>query len=394
MNMTHREKVLIGALAAAVLIYAEYTFLINGQLNSIQANTAYKGDLDARVQQLKNAGETEQNLDAQLAQVMPSTTAVMDRYFTDTTQEEIILLMNDLLADSGVSVRGINFSPPAEFTLGESTFSKVSISMDYTSSYSSLTRFMKRVWDFPKMITVDNVVMSSNGSDGLSGTMALGFTYLTGYEGIGYKDNLYQIMPDDTFFKENPFVTSAGAGDFRLNYLFTGGKEPGEAAYVPYEDIKGHWAEQEINSFGEQGLLPASQSKTFGPDAAITRGEFIIMLDRIYQWPMPENPVDLTQFSDYAALGSYENSIAKAIYKGFLGGVVVGTTDNTLRPRDPITYEEVEFIVRKLKNQPEFQWEQVEPQFNAEKGVTTQGATDKKLTMTKAEAVFLMTKIK
>lgn len=118
MNMTHREKVLIGALAAAVLIYAEYTFLINGQLNSIQANTAYKGDLDARVQQLKNAGETEQNLDAQLAQVMPSTTAVMDRYFTDTTQEEIILLMNDLLADSGVSVRGINFSPPAEFTLG------------------------------------------------------------------------------------------------------------------------------------------------------------------------------------------------------------------------------------------------------------------------------------
>lgn len=394
MKITSREKVLLGALLAVLLIYVEYTFLVSGQLNRIQADSVYKNGLDVRVEQLKNAAAAEKELDNQLQQVMPLTNAIMDKYFCSSEQEDLILLMNDLLADSGVGVRSINFSPPADMTLGEAPFKKISVTMDYTASYASLTRLMKRVWDFQKMITIDNVVMSSSGGDGLTGTMALGFTYLSGYEGIGYKDNLYQITPDDTFFKDNPFITSQGANDFRLNYIFTGGKEPGDAAYVPFDDIKGHWAEKEINAFGESGYLPSNQSKTFGPDAPMTRGEFVIMLDRIYKWPMPDKPVDLTQFTDYAALGSYENSIAKAIYKGFLGGVVVGTTDNTLRPRDPITYEEAEFIVQKLKNQPDFKWESIEPAFNSEKSISTQGAVNKKASITKAEAVFLMTKLK
>ncbi len=394
MKLTSREKALLGVLLALVILYIEYTYLLSGQFERINASSEVKKNLEIRLDMLNNAPKTETDLNGKIQQSMVAVNAVMDKYFVTTQQEELILLMNDLLTDSGVTAYGFVFGPPGEAALGDATFKTATITINFSATYENFEKLMKKIWGFQKMLVIDNISMSRDQSGMVSGNFDIVCYYLTGHEDTGYIDNLYQIIPDESFYKGNPFSPSAGANDFRINYLFMGGKEPGEVAYVPYDDIKGHWAEAIINDFGNQGYLPPTQSKTFGPDTPMTRGEFVIMLDRIYKWPMPEQTVDLKKFTDYASLGSYENSIAKAVFKGYMGGFVVGYTDNTLRPRDPMTYDEMEFIVRKLKEQPNFKWEQIATSLKAEKAIDSAGVADKKAAMSKAEAVYMMNIIK
>lgn len=394
MRLTSREKILLGILLAMVVLYLEYTYILSGQMERMALAQDQHQALQVKLEQLNKAPETEKQLNGQIEKAMAEISTVMDSYFTDTEQEELILLLNDFVANSGVDVSGIRFTAPEEMPVSELTFKKIAMTMDFDSTFESADGLLKKVWNFQKMLVLDGISLSNNDDGTLSGTADLGLYYLAGYEGTGYKDNLYQVITDEAFFKVNPFMQSAGAADYRINYIYTGGKDPGEAAYVPYTDIAGTWAEKEINAFGEKGYLMKGQATTFGPDTPMTRGEFIIMTDRIYQWPIPETPVDLTKFSDYSNLGSYENAIAKAVFKGYLGGFVVGFTDNTLRPRDPMTYEEAEFIMQKIKNDPAFKWDTAAQKLQAEKAVVSVGLTDKKALMSKAEAVYMLTHFK
>lgn len=394
MNLTQREKLLLGILAAAVVLYFEYTYLLKGQLATLAAAQSEKAAYEMKLEALNNAEVKGKALDADIAKAMEAGKVVLDKYFSTTEQEEVILLMNDLLANSGMSISKISFTDLAEVKVRDIPFRKTTLTLDYSGTYDSLFNFMKKVWNFQKQIVIANASMDGSKGEPLTGVITLDLYYLTGHEGTEYKDNLYQMLIDENFFKGNPFVVSPGAGDFRMNYVFIGGKEPGAQAYTPFADIAGHWAEKEINSFGEKGYLLKNQENTFGPDTPMTRGEFVIMLDKIYQWPVPAEPVDLTKFTDYSNLGSYENAMSKAVLKGLLGGYVVGFTDQTLRPRDPITYEEAEFIVQKIKGDASFKWEAVSAKLLEEKTVTSPGAADKKGNMTKAEAVYMMTHFK
>lgn len=394
MKLTNRERVLLGILLTVLVLYVEYTYLLRGQISSTMALASTKAELSQRLEAAQNAAASEQVLTADLEKSQTAAYSVLDKYFVTSQQEDLILLVHDLLENTGVDVSGITFASPEEAQVGNASFRKVTMTLAFSAGYGDLEKLLKKIWDYKKMIAVDNITMSRSETTVLNGTLDLGFYYLNGHEGLNYQDNLYQIMPDDSFYKADPFAVSAGASDFRVNYLYTGGKEPGDQAYVPYADIKGHWAERYINSFGESGFLPPAQGVDFGPDTPMTRGEFIVMLDRIYQWPMPDKPVDLKQFSDYSTLGSYENAIAKAVTKGFLGGYVVGFSDNTLRPRDSMTYEEMEFVIQKLKNQPDFTWNTVAEKLQSELGVISPGLSDKKGYMTKAEAVYLMATVK
>lgn len=47
------------------------------------------------------------------------------------------------------------------------------------------------------------------------------------------------------------------------------------------DDITGHWAEQEIRSAIERGLLRGYPDGTFGPDKPVTRAELAVILDRL-----------------------------------------------------------------------------------------------------------------
>lgn len=392
MNLTQREKMMLGVLLGVLLLWLEYTFVLKGQLEALAIAQDEQAVQEIKLEQLNNAEETDKKLDQAIASGMGQIALVLDKYFTTTEQEETILLIHDLLAETGVDVSQITYSEPEDVKVKGMPFRKMTAELRFSGQYEGIFSLMKKTWDFQKAIVIDPVTLSEGENGVLDGAMKLNFYYLVGNEGTGYKDNLYQMIIDESFFKGNPFTVSPGASDFRLNYIFIGGKEPGTEAYTPFADIAGHWAEKEINDFGEKGYIIKGQDANFNPDAPMTRGEFVIMLDRIYQWPVPDQPVDMSQFTDYGNLGSYENAMAKAVLKGLLGGYVVGFTDNTLRPRDPITYEEMEFIIKKIRNDEAFTWRAVGERLQTEKGVVSVGLGDLKQPMSKAETVYLMSR--
>jgi len=73
-----------------------------------------------------------------------------------------------------------------------------------------------------------------------------------------------------------------------------------------------------------------------------------------------------------------------------LGGFLKGYTDNTLKPSSPITYQEVVYIMRRIKGDDSFGWEDVAEKMNTEKGILSNGLENEEGFITKAEAVYLL----
>ncbi len=202
---------------------------------------------------------------------------------------------------------------------------------------------------------------------------------------------MYKWYIDDLFLKENPFAEVVDNG-IVVRYLYLQDDELfNYTQYFEFADLEGHWLEYEIKEFLDLGYLYLNPYLEFGPDEPITRGEFIVLMDSYYQWPIVyDDQVNLTDFRDYDDLGSLESSFAKAIHKGYLSGIVEGYTDNTLRPRDYITYEEVEFLMNKIKEIDNFKWNTVAGSIKSSKGIDKPDWATKDGTLTRAEAVYLL----
>ena len=101
-----------------------------------------------------------------------------------------------------------------------------------------------------------------------------------------------------------------------------------------YSDTKGHWAEKQIDSFTELGLV-SGHDGAFRPDASITRGELAVILDQImdYQVAAENSFTDLDQ-----------NFYTEAILKANAAGVMVGD-GGRVRPNDPITRQEAAVMI-------------------------------------------------
>lgn len=394
MTMTQREKLLVFTLLALVVLWLDYTYIIHKQLDVLALSQKELISYQQKYQTFNDAPAKIKELEKKRLELDGQSMDLLNSKFTTTQQEEIILLLTDLGDDEGFRITQVNFEPAVFVVPEDETLSVEKIMIEYEGTYEGLTVFLKRVWGFQKDIIVEDLLISTGTGEVLSGSVNLALFSFVSPSGIEYQDNLYQFLIDENFFKVNPFIHSEGEADFRINNFFTGGKSGAQIPYTPFTDIKGHWAENEINVFGELGYIKKGQSEIFSPESPMTRGEFIIMIDSIYQWPIPSEPVDLTQYTDYGNLGSYENAISKAVVKGLMSGYVVGFQDNTLRPRDPITYSDVEYIMQRIKNDTTLTWETVGTMLLQEKSVQSVGMTDKNGLMTKAEAVYLMTHFK
>ncbi len=390
MKLTRREKTLVSLLGAVAFLWGYYQFLITPQLFWIEGLKQEKQQYESEMARLENAATVEKELDDSIFQANEQIREITSKYLTDTEQGEYILLFNEFFQDPNFKVNGISFTPSTKEKLGEMEIESSNINLSYEGSYPALMNHLRAFWQFQKKIIVKNVNMTSKEDGNLTGSLQLSFYRLPNSPDL--KDDLFRWYIDEDFFKENPFAAMAPQGGLKINYLFIGG-DPSKLKneeYKPFADIAGHWAEAEINDFGSKFYVRGDSENNIKPDEPMSRGEFVIMLDKIYQWPMPEGQIDLTKFEDYGTLGSYENSMAKAIFKGYLGGYVAGYQDNTLRPRAPITYEEVEFMMRPVLSKPDFSWNEIGEKIKAEKNIISSGLDNKNAYLTKAEAIYLL----
>lgn len=392
MKMTNREKKLFALMLFVLfgILYVQYLLLPLLALE--QKTTLEKEILQDQYTKAKESLAMEKELDSQLVLYKEKTKTYLEKYFASANQEEILLLLNEF-TKLEPELQSIKFSPVAIVSEEKSDFTVQPVSLKLQGTYASVVKLMQTLWNFQKQIGVNSVTLQNGGAGLISAEMNTAFYWVP--NAPDHNDALVQWITDEAYYKADPFSPMEG-DPARVNYIFIGGDESKlqNLFNKPFVDITGHWAEKEIEAFRQAGYVIADSENRFKPDEPMTRGEFIIMLDKIYQWPMPEGSVDLTKYTDYGTLGSYEGPIAKAIYKGYLGGYVIGFTDNTLRPRDPITYEEMEYVVSKVKNDPGFKWATAANRLQTEKGIVSNGLADPKAPMSRAEAVYLMTNFK
>ncbi|MCQ6561398.1 S-layer homology domain-containing protein [Paenibacillus mendelii] len=107
-------------------------------------------------------------------------------------------------------------------------------------------------------------------------------------------------------------------------------------------DIKGHWAENQINSWLEQGFVKGFEDGTFKPNKTISRAEFVALVNRSFGFT---EKTEVT-FTDMKESNWSYSEVQIAVKAGY----ITGYTNNTFGPNDEITREQIAAIVTKLLN--------------------------------------------
>lgn len=105
-------------------------------------------------------------------------------------------------------------------------------------------------------------------------------------------------------------------------------------------DIRGHWAEENVIKYVEKGMVRGYEDGSFKPDNPISRAEFVTIIN---------NHLNLTdvaeiEFTDISEKAWYKTELQKAVE----GGYVSGYADGTFRPDQFISRQESAVIVAKI----------------------------------------------
>lgn len=112
---------------------------------------------------------------------------------------------------------------------------------------------------------------------------------------------------------------------------------------TPFIDIANHPAKAEISYMAEKGYVKGLTETTFGPEASLTRAQFVALLARTFEWELPSAPK--LSFKDKVpayAQGAVQVAVSKGLVKGY--------SDNTFRPDQPVTRAEAAVILDRLLN--------------------------------------------
>jgi len=391
-KLTKRERNLLIGLGLILFLGLYVNFGVLPLYKMVVEQTVEKEFVAENLDKAKNAVATESQLDKDIEDNKVKAGEYLKRYFASATQEELLLTINEFTKVEPV-VENLTFTDYQKINRGNMDFTAMGATVSTKGTYAATAKLMNAVWNFQKHVAIDNISFTRVDAANVTSDIDLSFYWLP--NAPDHNDSLVQWIPNETFLKADPFSNMEGDPAW-INHIFIGGDEARlqDIFNKPFSDVAGHWAEKEIEAFRKSGYLIADAQNLFKPNDPMSRGEFLIMLDKIYKWPAPEGSVDLTKYTDYTSLGNYEGPIAKAISKGYLGGYVIGFTDNTLRPRDPITYEDMAYVMSKIKNDAKFTWKPVAEKLLAEKAFTSPGTANPKLPMSRAEVVFLMTYFK
>lgn len=172
-------------------------------------------------------------------------------------------------------------------------------------------------------------------------------------------------------------------------------------------DIAGHWAQENLQSWIEEGLLKGFEDGSVRPNDQISRAEFIALVNRVSGYS--EKADDISQFTDVAKDKWYADDIAIAVKAGYING----TGASTMSPDSPITREQAVAIVSRMNNltlagetetvlnravdgSAVSQWAQADVAKAMENGFVTgsEGMINPKAAITRAETVTLLERVR
>ncbi|NMI05157.1 phosphatase PAP2 family protein [Paenibacillus sp. SZ31] len=111
---------------------------------------------------------------------------------------------------------------------------------------------------------------------------------------------------------------------------------------IQFSDIKGHWAEANIQAWGDEGLIRGYLDRSFKPNTYITRAEFMNLVNGAFGY---SGQAKIT-FNDVSESAWYYEAISIANANGYIDGY----TDGTMKPQDPITRQEAAKVIAGILN--------------------------------------------
>lgn len=111
------------------------------------------------------------------------------------------------------------------------------------------------------------------------------------------------------------------------------------AAAAP-KDIQGHWAQSQLQDWLDRGYLGGYPDGTVKPNKAITRGEYVALINRLFGFTDTAS----IRFTDVKSTNWVYSEVAKAVQAGYIGGY----ENNTFRANNPLTRQEAAVIAAKV----------------------------------------------
>lgn len=106
-------------------------------------------------------------------------------------------------------------------------------------------------------------------------------------------------------------------------------------------DINGHWAENVLTKWEKSGLVSGYADDTMRPDNAITRAEFVVLINRVAGFTDSSATIS---FTDVSEDDWYAKQVAIAVSAGYIGGF----EDGTFRPDEYVTRAQAASMIARL----------------------------------------------
>jgi hypothetical protein len=214
------------------------------------------------------------------------------------------------------------------------------------------------------------------------------------YYGDSNKGGIYKFIDERWYYL--PSVVSDGMISTKVAPHTLANRDSVYAVFMDdsiriLTDVRDHWAKDEIETMVRRGIIlgyPGSTplDGTFRPSQNITRAEFLILLSRIENWVLPNYVARATYFNDYLTFSTYDRIISYGLNNGY----ILGYTDRTFRPHNPISYYEVELIMGRVLRDYSFRWNSVATQMMYEKAYKSPSFVDLNRKITRAEVAYML----
>lgn len=220
-----------------------------------------------------------------------------------------------------------------------------------------------------KASEVYRISISNKSKEFNENPLELKFEYYGGYNG-----GIYKFVNDNWLYIPSKVEGEYIKGLVSPNSIDEDGSIYGvfvDKNYKILVDIRNHWAKDEIITYQRRGIINGYSDGTFRPDNYINYGEFLLILGRVYNW----NDSDIYSFQDV---------MEYALENGYIEDIM----DKNIN--SPITYREVESIMRKVFNSNTFNWYNVAAKMLYDKQYKCSSYYSKDNYLTRAEAVYML----
>ncbi|MFF2912181.1 S-layer homology domain-containing protein [Paenibacillus sp. NPDC057934] len=113
---------------------------------------------------------------------------------------------------------------------------------------------------------------------------------------------------------------------------------------VTWSDTKGHWAKEAIERWSARGIVNGTAANKFEPERAVTRSEWVALLNRIFQPQLGKK----TAFKDVSEDKWFATDVSTAVY----GAYIQGFPDGTFRPAATLSRAEAAVSITRLLKLP------------------------------------------